>query len=132
MKFLPKTETPSASEVGVPEYIDDIVGHFWSKEDQESFREGMKKINDHSKELYSIRFQELSEEHQNILMDKLVDEAKNHSGKSRPFFLQLKALTYSGYFSSEMIGEHVMAYDPVPGEYIGDLPLNDIDKAWSL
>ncbi len=38
----------------------------------------------------------------------------------------------NGYFSSEIIGEEFLAYDPVPGEYIGDLPDEDVDKAWSL
>lgn len=130
--ILPKTSTPSASEVGVPEYIDEIVGKFWYQEDQQSFRDGITAINDRANEQFGSPYADLSEEKQIALMDGLVEEARNHSGKGRPFFLQLKELTYSGYFSSEVIGEQVLAYDPVPGEYIGDLPIDEVDNAWSL
>lgn len=130
--ILPKTSTPSASEVGVPEYIDEIVGKFWYPEDQQSFRDGIAAINDRANEEYGSLYADLSEEEQITLMDELVETARNYSGEGRPFFLQLKELTYSGYFSSKVIGEQVLAYDPVPGEYIGDLPIEEADKAWSL
>lgn len=130
--ILPKTSTPSASEVGVPEFIDDVIGHFWNQEDQQSFRDGISAINDRARDQYGSQYADLSEEEQNTLMDELVEAARNHSGEGRPFFRQLKELTYSGYFSSEIIGEQVLAYDPVPGEYIGDLPVSEVDNAWSL
>lgn len=130
--ILPKTNTPSASEVGVPEYIDDMVGHFWSGEDQEDFRAGIARINDQAQNRFGNPYEKLSEAEQTELMDELVEEARNHSGDGRPIFRQLKELTFSGYFSSEIIGEQVLGYDPVPGEYIGDLPVSEVDKAWSL
>lgn len=130
--ILPKTDTPSASDVGVLEYIDDIVGNFWDKEDQEQFQTGLTSVNKWANDEFGRSYAKLTEVQQNQLMDKLVDEARNHTGDGRPFFLQLKELTYSGYFTSEIIGENVLAYDPVPGEYIGDLPIEETDKAWSL
>lgn len=130
--ILPKTETPSASEVGVPEYIDDVVGNFWSEEDQANLKASITQVNKWANDQFGHSYERLPEDQQVQLMDQLVDEARNYSGQSPPFFQQLKELTYSGYFSSEVIGEQVLAYDPVPGEYIGDLPVDEVDKAWSL
>lgn len=131
--ILPKTDTPSASDVGVPEYIDDIVGNFWNEKDQEDFRSGLTTVNKWANDQFDRSYNKLTEDQRNHLMDKLVEEAMNHTdGDNRPFFLQLKELTYSGYFTSKIIGEDVLAYDPVPGEYIGDLPVEEAGKAWSL
>lgn len=131
--ILPKTDTPSASEVGVPQYIDDIVGHFWSEDDQSGFRNGIAQANELAQNQSSQKYEDLSDEVQTVVMNILVNEAKTQTeNPGRPFFLQLKELIYSGYFSSEIIGEQVLAYDPVPGEYIGDLPISEVDNAWSL
>src|SRR5680860_619295 len=124
--ILPKTATPSASEVGVPEYIDDMVGNFWDEKDQSNFRAGITRVNKWANVQYDHSYENLTKDQQIQVMDKLVDEARSHSVQGRPFFLQLKELTYSGYFSSEVIGEQVLAYDPVPGEYIGDLPVSEV------
>ncbi len=130
--ILPRTDTPSASEVGVPEYIDDVIGHFWSEEDRTSFRQGIVMVNERANDQFGRDYAALSEEDQMTIMDGLVEDARNYSDDGRPFFVMLKELTYSGYFSSEIIGEQYLAYDPVPGEFIGDLPVSEVDRAWSL
>ncbi|MBY5957154.1 gluconate 2-dehydrogenase subunit 3 family protein [Membranicola marinus] len=130
--ILPKTETPAASEVGVPAYIDDIIGHFWKAEDQKQFQNDLTKVNKRAHNLFGAPYAELSTAEQNKIMDHLVEKARSAGTENQPFFLQLKELTYSGYFTSEFIGEEVLAYDPVPGTYIGDLPIEDVDQAWSL
>ncbi|HLU93308.1 MAG TPA: gluconate 2-dehydrogenase subunit 3 family protein [Membranihabitans sp.] len=135
--LLPKTETPSASEVGVPKYIDDIVGNFWNTTDQIDFQQGIARANELAQDHSSRKYEDLPETDQVLVMDMLVREGQQlmtgqNENQKRPFFLQLKELTYSGYFTSEIIGEQVLAYDPVPGEYIGDLPVSEAEKAWSL
>ena len=40
-----------------------------------------------------------------------------------PFYRQVKALTLLGYFTSKEIGKGVLVYDPIPGQYIADMPL---------
>ncbi|WP_236977562.1 gluconate 2-dehydrogenase subunit 3 family protein [Membranihabitans maritimus] len=130
--ILPKTETPGASEVGVPEFIDDLIGNFWNENDQSGFKSKLANVNQLSEEKFGDSYFNLTGDEQNQIMDQLVDEATNHSDSGKPFFRELKELTYSGYFSSEIIGEQVLAYDPVPGTYIGDLPIDEVDNAWSL
>ncbi|WP_236972184.1 gluconate 2-dehydrogenase subunit 3 family protein [Membranihabitans marinus] len=127
--ILPKTDTPGAIEVGVPEFIDDLIGNFWKEKKQMNFKSQLEKVNSMSQESFGKPYYDLSEEDQNTIMDELVAMAKNESGKS--FFMELKELTFSGYFSSEIIGEQVLNYDPVPGVYIGDIPVKEVGNAWS-
>jgi hypothetical protein len=46
----------------------------------------------------------------------------------------LRGLTIWGFKTSEFIGEEVLAYLPVPGEYIGCGDLQELTggKAWSI
>jgi len=46
----------------------------------------------------------------------------------------LRGLTIWGYKTSEYVGEEVLAYLPVPGEYIGCADTQELTggKAWSL
>jgi hypothetical protein len=36
------------------------------------------------------------------------------------------------YFTSEKIGKEVLKYDPIPGEFNGQVPLSEIGGMWSL
>jgi hypothetical protein len=58
---------------------------------------------------------------------------QDNSGGFRPFFARMKELTWIGFFTSELIGENYLNYDPVPGVYDGCIPLDDTGgKVWSL
>ncbi len=56
-------------------------------------------------------------------------------GEQEPvgFYRQLKSMALWGYFSSEEIGMKHLNYDPIPGEYRGCIPLDEVGgKNWSL
>jgi hypothetical protein len=46
------------------------------------------------------------------------------------FFRHVKSLTLFGYFTSQKIYTEVLRYDPVPGAYIGCVPL-DGKNSWA-
>ena len=39
--------------------------------------------------------------------------------------------TFNSYYTSELVGETVMAYDPIPVNYNGCIPLEPEQKSWS-
>ena len=47
------------------------------------------------------------------------------------FFQLLKELTLHGYFTSEIGATQALNYDPVPGVWIPDLPIDENTKAWT-
>ena len=47
----------------------------------------------------------------------------------------LRGMTLESYFQSEFVGEEVLNYQEVPGKWIGQMPLSDLDRenrSWSL
>lgn len=158
--ILPKTDTPAASEVQVHLFIDRFVNQIFEKEQKELFKMGMGKFTDKAlKDSGHTRITDLKPEYLEPVLAKELktpkeDRAKNlnlineyteairagktatlEDGASRfAFANNLRRLTILSYKTSEYIAENVLAYLPVPGEYIacGDLQELTGGKAWSI
>ncbi|MDX1363853.1 gluconate 2-dehydrogenase subunit 3 family protein [Arenibacter latericius] len=158
--ILPKTDTPSASEVQVHLFIDRFANEIMEKEQKDLFKMGMGKFMEKAladsekknidnltaedlepilakalktpKEDQAKHFKLISEYTEAIRENKtatLSDEVSRFS-----FANTLRGLTIWSYKTSEYVGENVLAYLPVPGEYIGcgDLQELTAGKAWSI
>lgn len=158
--ILPKTDTPSASEVQVNLFIDKFVNEVADKEQQDFTKmamgrfldkatkaAGKEKAGDLSSEelekaLASTLKTTKEQETKNMEALAAYNEAKAQGQEatlddevaSHAFATNLRGLTIMGYKTSEYIGEEVLAYLPVPGEYIGCGDLQELTggKAWSL
>lgn len=139
--ILPKTATPGAKELGVPQFIDRMLKELLNEADQKEFVEGIEKLDNRCEQDYSKPFVECTQEQREEILTTLDKEAAKFPPslwgivlveKPDPitFFRRMKSLTLMGYFTSEKIGKEVLAYDPVPGQYIGCMPLGD-HKLWS-
>jgi len=139
--ILPKTKTPGAKDMGVPQFIDKIVNDTMDQDGQKAFIDGLESFENDVKSEYNLDFISISADQKKEYLEKL-DKEKPRSGltmwgitleKDAPkptFFKTIKALTLFGFFTSEEIGRNVLAYDPVPGEYIGCMPLNG-QNSWT-
>lgn len=158
--ILPKTDTPSASEVQVDIFIDKFSNEVMEKEQQDLFKMSMQKFIDKalstagkknatdltSEDLDPILSSSLkySKEEQTKMQDAITSysealaEGKTTSLDDETtrfaFANNLRGLTIWGYKASEYVGEEVLAYLPVPGEYIacGDAQELTGGKDWSL
>ncbi len=158
--ILPKTDTPSASEVNVHIFIDKYAKEIMEEKDQNFFKMAMNKFTD--KVLSDARKEKLedltTEDLEPVLASALKlskdDEVKNfklinsydeaiESGENPQledevsrfaFANNLRGLTIWGFKTSEYIAENVLAYLPVPGEYIGCGDLQELTggKAWAI
>lgn len=136
-RILPATDTPGANDVGVHEFIDQLLQDCLDGAEKKIFTDGLLKIEEDSRSAYKKSFVRCSVDQQNELFTKYDQEAfqTNQSGEEnakKPFFTMLKELTLLGYFTSEKVGEEVLAYDPVPAAYQGCIPFEEGDRAWSL
>jgi gluconate 2-dehydrogenase gamma chain len=136
--IIPKTDTPGAKETGVPGFIDQMLKEVYSKEDQDTYMEGLKAFDDAAKKEYGDPFNELSAENQAAFVKKVHDEAvdaeKNTKpAPKRPFILMTKELTMLGYFTSEPGATQVLQYEAVPGSYKGCIPVSEAGngKTWA-
>ena len=127
--IIPKTETPSASEVNVIEFLDKYYKEVLDDERQKWLKGSYNSLVD----LIKTKFND------NMTAEKYKDLLDNHmilSGDSddlSELLKQIKSDTIWAYKTSEFVGENVLAYDPIPATYYcGDLKELTGGKSWSL
>jgi gluconate 2-dehydrogenase gamma chain len=137
--IIPKTETPGASEVGVPSFMDKMLKDVYSKEQQETFRKGLKDFNDRSVMEMGDPFNDLGAEDQESFVKKVhLEAAQEHKASKAPsprsFMMMAKELTLLGYFTSEAGATQTLQYVAVPGAYDGCVPLSEAGngKTWAV
>jgi len=158
--IIPKTDTPSASETQVHLFIDRFADQVMKPEEQDFVKMSMgrfmeKALKDSGKEKAGdLTAEELEPVVAAALKTTPEDQTKNYTaiqqyqdaiseGKEAllnedisrfAFANNLRGLTIMGYKTSEYVGEEVLVYLPVPGEYIacGDLQELTGGKAWAI
>ena len=124
---LPRTESPSASEVKVPELIDRIVGTAYRDDERKRFEDQFASFKGF---LEQKGFGNLNQEEKIALLNAISDSS-NQEAKSG--FIQFKQLTVAFYLSTEVIATTYLNFLPVPGTYEPCISLDDVDrKAWAI
>ncbi len=128
-RILPKSDTPGALDVGVPEFMDIMYGAFMSNEEKSIFRKGLNNLNNRTRKTHKKPFAKLLA----VQQDKVIGElAADNDKDTRAFYRKVRELTLVGYFTSKEVGMNVLKYDPVPGMYDGCIPVSDVDGvSWS-
>ena len=137
--ILPKTATPGAKDLGVPQFIDKMLKELLTEADQKEFVEGIESLDERCKKDYGKVFVKCEQMQKEEILTKLDKEASKFPPnlwgivlveKPDPiiFFRRMKSLTLMGYFTSEKVGKEILRYDPVPGTYIGCMPLNGMNS----
>ena len=143
--MIPKTATtPSASEVNVPQFIDNYILEVLETKDQEITRAAFNKIitllkRDTESNIDDVtleQYKSLLDEHMFLSKEFYPEREANPealSMTSSELLNQLKWMTIYGYKNSEEVGENILAYDPVPAAYYcGDLQELTGGKSYSL
>lgn len=110
--ILPKTATPSASEAGVPEFINMMLKDCYKQSEQDLFKKGLSEIDP--------GFVAMNTEARNAVLAKMeVDSMATLKVNPRgaTFWKLLKEITLLGYFTSEIGMTQAMEYVPIPGKF---------------
>jgi hypothetical protein len=138
--ILPKTDTPSATEVNVPEFIDKYVNEVLADEEQTLMKNSFESLvtlikTDYNEKLTKVteeNYKNLLDTHMKLAKEETVSEDSNKMTVSQ-LLNNIKNQTIYAYRISETVGETILAYDPIPGaSYCGDLNELTGGKAWSL
>lgn len=126
--ILPKTDSPSASEVGVHKIIDSMVGTVYGTEAKEKYSKGWsqlkKSLNDPSP------FSQLPTTDKLSKVNNIYNSSDN---PTKSAFDELRQQTIAYYLSTEEVGTNHLNYLPVPGEYQGCIELSSVGgKLWTL
>lgn len=123
--IIPTTTTPGAKAAGVEKFIVRVMRDCYPKDDQEKFYSGLTQLNTESQAKFSKSFVELNNAQK-------IDMVKATTTTNKPFFLRMKELTVTGYFTSEIGATKALEYLPIPGRFEGCVPLKPGQKAWAL
>lgn len=143
--ILPKTENlPSATELNIPEFIDNYFKNVLENEEQTKFKMAFENIVSILRANPEESMDKVTDDTYKALLDKhmlvkdQIDEEREANPESEEltkseFLNNLKWITISAFVANEQIGKNVLAYDPVPSQYYcGDLQELTGGKAWSL
>ncbi len=140
--ILPRTETPGALDVKADMFIDKVFAETYDTAGQENIRTEIAAFNADCKNKMEDIFIDLS----GADRTKVLQEAEATSGKFNPgvwgtsvgeqkpigFYRSMKSMAIWAYFTSEEMGEEVLSYDPIPGNYEPCKPLSEVGNRWSL
>lgn len=120
--ILPKTDSPSAVDVGVHQIIDTMVGTVYDPKQKKEFSETYEALNRHLNSGIGL------EKLQSLLMSS---NEKDEMAKSAFLGLRQQAIAY--YLSTKEIATNYLNYLPIPGPYEPCISLESVDgKAWAL
>lgn len=131
--LLPATDTPGAKDVLVHRYIDEYITGYLNEENRTETLASLAALETYLNEAGSGKFAGLSaEERQSVLteLNKAALSAEKPN-EVQSAYLGLKGLVIGTFFTSEKIGEEVLAYAPIPGPYQGCIDYNEVGKMWS-
>lgn len=138
--IIPTTDTPGAAEAGVAEFILKMVTDNMDTKEQNKFIEGLKSVDSYSKDTCGKPYIECTEEQKNTIMQHFEEESKPLEGMvgkvqrkvlGTPFFSVLKEYTCIGYCTSMVGATQALAYTPVPGRFVGCVPMTANQKSWA-
>lgn len=158
--ILPATaDTPSASEVNVPEFIDQYLNEVVSLEEQERTKEYLGKFieqleaengnsggsftEDSIRPFVAESLEKSREEEQEIYEKINTYTQAKQSGESVELFAEvanfalltnLRSMAIWSYKTSQKVGEEILAYEPIPGRQQGCVDVEEATggRAWSL
>lgn len=129
--ILPATDTPSASDANVHLFIDGYAAEVLPEEQQKALRETVAEIGRLTTEVSGK--EKMNSVTPGDLTPALKMALSGQGGAKLSYGKKLRNLTILGYKCNELVGTEVLAYDPVPGEYIPCADKNELTggKAWS-
>lgn len=128
--IVPTTDTPGAKAAGVVPVIQRIVADCYEAKDQTVFADGLNAIDADAKKRFGKDFVSCNAE-QRITVLQGFEKAYYDDRKANPFWMMLKGLVVTTYFTSEVGCTQVLRYEAVPGRYDGSMPYKKGEKAWA-
>ena len=115
--LIPKTETPGALDMKVPQFIDIIISETYNKESKNNFSNKLKVL------IEDFKSNNIDLSDYKSMKSKFVNDFNNKTHQE--IYNQIRDLTVWGFKTSKEIALNVLNYNPIPGYQLGCV---DIDK----
>ncbi len=128
--IIPQTETAGAVQAGVPDTLQDLATDWGNAEFQAYWREGLAALEPALAGETGPAFIAMSPSERAAVLtayDAGVYDGQIDDG----FYRDFKATVVNAYYMSEPGATEELAYEPVPGAWIGCVPLSDFPRTWA-
>ena len=127
--IIPRTETPGATDAGVPAFIDLIVSEWYTDEERAHFMNGLADVDVQAQHLFTKDFITCSPHQQAEILTQLgakmiaeAERAKTQDPASdlKPpdnFYQTLRSLILTGYYTSEAGATAELNYQVIPTRF---------------
>lgn len=127
--ILPRTDSPSASDVHVPQTVDSMLGLVFDDDFKTVFRNQWDELEAF---LAAQNFQQLDQTGRVELLSNLETSPDDEIANAKMAFRELKQQVIAYYLNTEEVGTQFLNYLPIPGEYQPCISLKDVNhKAWA-
>ncbi len=128
--IIPQTETGGAIEAGVPDDIQDLVSVWGDDNYRLYWREGLASVAADLRGIGGQDFETLSTA-QRLNTLKKYDAQIYANLADHQFYHDMKSTVGTAYYMSELGATEELHYEPVPGDFRGDVLFSEIGKAWA-
>ena len=119
--IIPATDTPGATGAGVDQFIDVMLADWYDPADRQTFLDGLADVDTRSKAATGKAFTDATVAQQTALLTALDDELARlratHQKLDKSFWRNLKWLTLTGYYTSQVGFEQELHARIIPGSF---------------
>jgi hypothetical protein len=119
--IIPRTDTPSATDVGVHGFVEVMVIEQATDEQRKTFLAGLDAIDARALSESKLVFADLGPEARGTFIGSL--ESGSRDTETARTYWRLKGLVVHGYFTSEPVMKDVMKHVVMPGKFEGAAPV---------
>jgi len=123
--ILPATDTPGAKDAMVVRYLDEYAKNFLKPEEQTEYKSALAVIENLAKGKFEKDFTKLSIDQRGQVLQSMIDDPAEGDTSPSSIFYDLRDAITTAFFTSEVGATQVLDYDPIPGNYDGDIALTD-------
>jgi len=138
--IIPATSTPGARDAAVDEFIVTMIKDCVERKAQNKFIDGLKELERYCHSSFDKSYEQCSLQQQKQTLNHFEERGKSNNGFmgkvedrffGKSFFATLKRLTVEGYCTSEIGATKGLSYLPIPGKFIGCMPLQPGQHTWA-
>lgn len=128
--IIPQTDTAGAVQAGVPKTLQDLATDWGDAEFKQYWRDGLAALGAGLATENGTTFESMSPSERQTALSTY-DAGVFANTIPDGFYRDFKATVVQAYYMSEPGASEELAYEPVPGEWIGCVPLSEFPKTWA-
>ncbi len=133
--ILPKTDTPGAIEAGVHSYLDNALKSLATDEEKEGFKLWISDFAQRAQASIGKSYLDADQADREKFLGNYEATAKEGAANGDQLlgaYWRVKEQILLGYFTSELGATKALIFDPIPGEYNGCVPMDEIGGMWAI